>query len=161
MDFVPLQITYQDLLKIFWESHDPDYPALRQYRSVIFYHDDSQKRLALDSKEREERDRRKKLYTGIVPFSGFYLAEDYHQKFRLRREPDIMEEFRAIYPREEDIVNSTAAARTNGYLAGYGTYQDLLQELSSLGLSEKAGNRLLQIVRTYRQSEWKTPYQIR
>ena len=75
--------------------------------------------LALESKEREETKKRKKLYTEIIPFTRFYLAEDYHQKFRLRRELDIYEEFRFMYPKEGDFINSTSAARVNGYLAGY------------------------------------------
>lgn len=117
--------------------------------------------LALESKEREETERGKKLYTEIVPFTRFYLAEDYHQKFRLRRELDILEEFRLMYPKEGNFVNSTSAARVNGYLAGYGTYADLTRELGSLGLSERAGEKLLDIVRTYQQREWKSTCQIR
>jgi peptide-methionine (S)-S-oxide reductase len=120
-----------------------------------------QRMLALKSKEREETEREKKLYTEITPFTKFYLAEDYHQKFRLRREYDILEGFRLMYPKERDFINSTAAARVNGYLAGYGTYADLTRELDSLGLSERAGKKLLDIVRTYQQREWKSTCQIR
>ena len=75
--------------------------------------------IAVESKEREETGKGKKLYTEIVPFTRFDLAEDFHQKFRLRRELCIYEEFRLMYPKEGDFINSTSAARVNGYLAGY------------------------------------------
>jgi peptide-methionine (S)-S-oxide reductase len=115
--------------------------------------------LALESKKQEEKKREKKLYTEIIPFTRFYLAEDYHQKFRLRREYDMLEEFRLMYPKEGDFINSTAAARVNGYLAGYGTYADLAKELGSLGLSGRAGEKLLDIVRAYQQRGWKSTCQ--
>jgi peptide-methionine (S)-S-oxide reductase len=150
------------LLALFWESNHNEYPSWsKQYKSIIFYHNDMQRMLALESKEREEKEREKKLYTEIIPFTRFYLAEDYHQKFRLRREYDMLEEFRLMYPKEGDLINSTSAARVNGYLAGYGTYADLTRELASLGLSERGGKKLLDIVRTYQQREWKSTCQIR
>lgn len=117
--------------------------------------------LALESKEGKERERGKKLYAEIVPFTRFYLAEDYHQKFHLRREYDMLEEFHLMYPKERDFINSTSAARVNGYLAGYGTYAALTRELGSLGLSERAEKKLLDIARTYQQREWKSACQIR
>jgi peptide-methionine (S)-S-oxide reductase len=66
-----------------------------------------------------------------------------------------------MYPNEKDLVNSTAAARVNGYLAGYGTYAGLTKELSILGLSVRSGEKLLEIVRTYQQREWKSTCQIK
>jgi hypothetical protein len=54
-----------------------------------------------------------------------------------------MREFRAMYPDFADIVRSTAAARVNGYLSGYGTEEQLRRELDSLGLSEELETRLL------------------
>jgi peptide-methionine (S)-S-oxide reductase len=150
------------LLTLFWENNHNEYPSWsKQYKSIIFYHNETQRILALESKEQEEKEKRKKLYAEIIPFTRFYLAEDYHQKFRLRREYDMLEEFRLMYPEEGDFINSTSAARVNGYLAGYGTYADLTKEFGSLGLSERAGKKLLDIVRTYQQREWKSTCQIR
>ncbi|MFZ0727385.1 MAG: hypothetical protein WAM61_16500 [Desulfobacterales bacterium] len=51
-----------------------------------------------------------------------------------------------MYPTTEDFVNSTAAARVNGYLGGYGTSAELRSELSKLGLSDQAGRYLLKVV---------------
>jgi peptide-methionine (S)-S-oxide reductase len=114
--------------------------------SIIFYHDEEQKRLALETRSREAANRNARLYTEIVPYTEFYLAEDYHQKYRLQHEQDLMGEFRVIYAETADFVNSTAAARVNGYLAGYGTSEALEEEIDMLGLSEAGVTKLRQIV---------------
>ena len=89
----PSQLTYDDLLTVFWENHDPTTlnrqgPDVgEQYRSAIFYHDDEQKAAAEASKE--ERDRsgkyRRPIVTEITPASTFYEAEDYHQQYLEKR----------------------------------------------------------------------------
>ena len=143
------QITYHELLDVFWKSHNPTIRAAsRQYMSVIFYHDEEQERLALETRSREAANRNARLYTEIVPYTEFYLAEDYHQKYRLQHEQDLMDEFRQMFPHMADFINSTAAARVNGYLAGYGTSQELEDEINGLGLSEAGVRKLRQIVAT-------------
>lgn len=90
--------------------------------------------------------RKTKVFTEVLPYNGFYLAEGYHQKYYLRQHPDLMREFTAMYPRERELINSTAAARVNGYVAGYGTYENLLSEVSSFGLSPEESKKLLERV---------------
>lgn len=146
IDYDPTQISYGQLLEVFWNSHNPTYePWSRQYMSIIFYHSEDQKRLAIETKESEEARLGRHIFTEIVPFSEFYLAEDYHQKYYLRQESALMAEFRAIYPATEDFVASTAVARVNGYAGGYGELATLEEELSLLGLSEAGRQRLLEI----------------
>ncbi len=58
-----------------------------------------------------------------------------------------MKEFHAMYPNDNDFMNSTAAARLNGYLEGYGTLEVLQAELDSYGLSPGASKRLLNIAK--------------
>ncbi len=113
--------------------------------SIVFYHNDEQRRLAIETKEREEGKSGNRIVTEIVTFSEFYLAEDYHQKYYLTSEPDLLGDLRAIYPNIHDFISSTAAARVNGYVGGYGTLETLEQELDSLGLSEAGRNKLLDI----------------
>jgi peptide-methionine (S)-S-oxide reductase len=113
--------------------------------SIAFYHDDGQKRLAIETKEQEEARLGHSIATEIVPFSGFYPAEAYHQKYYLRQEPYLMREFSVLYPDSEDFVSSTAAARVNGYVGGYGSLETLREELDSYGLSEAGKERLLEI----------------
>jgi len=115
--------------------------------SIIFFHNDEQKRLATVSKDFQATRRKGRIFTEISPLTEFYLAEDYHQKYRLRSERDLMREFSAMYPEEEDFVNSTAAARINGYLDGHGTLEGLLKELPSFGLSQAAGKKLIEAVK--------------
>jgi hypothetical protein len=62
----------------------------------------------------------KKIQTEILPFGKFYLAEDYHQKYQLRQRRQLMAEFKAMYSRNIDFVNSTAAARAKGMSAATG-----------------------------------------
>jgi peptide-methionine (S)-S-oxide reductase len=147
IDYDPARVSYAQLLDVFWKSHLPTSPRWsRQYMSAIFYHNEEQKKLALKTRDSEAAGRNGKIFTEIVPFSTFYIAEDYHQKYRLRQEADLMREFRAMYPDEKGFVSSTAAARINGYLDGYGTSDMLRAELHRFGLSPEASRRLLDIV---------------
>lgn len=134
------------MLEVFWSGHDAAAPpVLDQYKSIIFYHNAEQKQLAEESKANEESRLGRAVYTEIVSFSRFYQAEDYHQKYLLQHDREFMKEFKAIYPDIEDIIRSTAAARINGYLGGYGSPETLQKEIDSYGLSEKSKDILLEI----------------
>jgi len=85
----PSVVSYTALLDVFWRQIDPTDPSGQfcdrgaQYRSVIFYHDEEQARLAKASKEALEKSGRfkKPLVTPILPATAFYKAEDYHQDY--------------------------------------------------------------------------------
>ena len=113
--------------------------------SIVFYHSEEQRRLAIDSRERVKSQLGRSIITEIIPFSEFYLAEEYHQKYYLRHESGLLKELRTIYPAIEDFISSTAVARINGYVGGYGIPETLDKELNSLGLSEAGQKRLLAI----------------
>ena len=93
VEYDPSRITYDDLLTVFWENHDPTTlnrqgPDIgTQYRSAIFYHDDEQKDAAIKSKEEREKSGRYKrpIVTEITPATEFYMAEDYHQQYLEKR----------------------------------------------------------------------------
>ena len=88
----PAKISYSELLDAFWRSIDPTNPRGQfadtgsQYRTAVFYHDEEQKRLALESKEKLAKSGKfdKPVATEIVPASEFYPAEDYHQKYYIK-----------------------------------------------------------------------------
>lgn len=149
IDYDPAVISYQKLLEIFWDSHNPVSPPWsKQYMSIIFFHNDDQKSLALASMDHESARKKRKIYTKILPYREFFPAEDYHQKYRLRSERDLMTEIkRTMYTQAEDFMNSTAVARINGYLDGYGTLEDLQKDLPGFGLSPGAAKRLIEIVK--------------
>ncbi len=81
------KVSYSDLLKIFWEKHNPTTLNRQgpdvgsQDRSVIFYTDENQKKLAEKSKKEVEKKIGKKVVTEILPAKEFYKAEDYHQDY--------------------------------------------------------------------------------
>ena len=89
----PEKVSYDDLLNIFWEIHDPTTlnrqgPDIgSQYRSAIFYHDESQREKAAASKQKLEAIQKggRRVVTQIVPASTFYRAEDYHQQYLEKR----------------------------------------------------------------------------
>ncbi len=93
IEYDPLEVSYDELLDIFWQTHDPTILNRQgpdvgtQYRSVIFYGDEAQKKSALASKERLEKSGkyRSKVVTEIIPAAEFYQAEDYHQKYTMKR----------------------------------------------------------------------------
>lgn len=93
VEYDPNEVSYQNLLNVFWENHDPTQVNRQgpdvgtQYRSVIFYDNDEQKRLAEESKkERAESGRyRRPIATEIVPASEFWRAEEYHQQYLEKR----------------------------------------------------------------------------
>ena len=117
---------------------------------AVFYHNEEQKELALERKESIAVKTGGKVHTEIIPYSEFYLAEPYHQKYQLQLNRNLMREFKTIYSANEDFVNSTAVARVNGYLGGHGSLSQLQAELKGLGLSTAGAENLLQIVRKAR-----------
>jgi hypothetical protein len=134
-------------LEFFWTAHDSTALSYsRQYKGAVFFHNDAQQRLANETRNREATRKKAKIFTEILPFNGFYLAEEYHQKYYLKMNLDLMREFTGMYPDEGGLINSTAAARINGYVAGYGAYETLLLEVGSFGLSREGSKKLVDLV---------------
>ena len=89
----PSRVSYNDLLHVFWENHNPTQLNRQgpdvgtQYRSVIFYNSPEQQAAAIASKEQLEHSGRykKPIVTEITPAPAFYMAEDYHQQYLEKR----------------------------------------------------------------------------
>jgi peptide-methionine (S)-S-oxide reductase len=144
IDYNPALISYEEILELFWDNHNPAAaPWSRQYMSAIFYHSEEQKKAALESMAAVEEKLQVKINTEIVPLSRFYLAENYHQKYYLQSVQALAGEIKAYYPEFTDFVDSTAAARLNGLVAGYSDPALTAEELESYGLSPR-GRELLQ-----------------
>jgi peptide-methionine (S)-S-oxide reductase len=91
VEFDPAGVSYEELLDVFWNVHDPT-QVNRQgpdigsnYRSVIFFHSPGQQEQALASKARTQARFDRPIATQIVPASDFWRAEDYHQQYLVKR----------------------------------------------------------------------------
>ena len=93
VEYDPATLSYEKLLQVFWENHDPTQLNQQgpdwgtQYRSAIFFHSAEQESEAKISKEQLEKSGRfkKPIVTQIVPVMTFYPAEDYHQQYLEKR----------------------------------------------------------------------------
>src|ERR1044071_1932596 len=87
IEFDPAKISYAQLLKVFWQAHDPTTLNRQgadegtQYRSIILYHDEKQKAEAEKSKSEAQKNFKHPIVTEIVLLKKFYPAEDYHQQY--------------------------------------------------------------------------------
>ena len=93
VEFDPARVSYDQLLDVFWENHDPTTKNRQgpdvgtQYRSAIFFHNPAQEKSALESKSRLEASGRyrRPVVTEIAPAQHFWRAEDYHQRYLEKR----------------------------------------------------------------------------
>lgn len=87
LKYDPDEVSYEELLEVFWSTHDPTTMNRQgpdvgsQYRSVIFYHNEKQKKLAEKSKIEKSGEYDKPVVTEIVRAKEFYRAEEHHQKY--------------------------------------------------------------------------------
>lgn len=147
IEYDPSVISFEEILQVFWDSHNPvSRNSSRQYAAIIFYHDEKQKEAALESKAALEQQLQKTIHTDILPFSRFFPAEEYHQKYYLQGNRELTMELRAYYPDFKDFVHSAAAARLNGYLGGYGNTTLLNAEIDQLGLSSGGRELIFSLV---------------
>ena len=135
-DFDPEKITFRRLLDILWDSHTyTRQTTITQYKNAVFYHTQEQRQQAEASKQALEHRTGREVQTDILPVESFTLAEDYHQKYLLKHS-SLKSFLNRFHAHAIDIVNSTAAARLNGYAGGNGTREQLLREIHLLGLDD-------------------------
>ena len=140
LNYQPARLSFAELLDIFFSHHKPTgSPWKRQYISAIFYHNQAQKELAIEAKQRASAQFKQDINTAIQPYKDFYAAEDRHQKYKLQRQAFLLAEIGKHYPNFSALVSSTLAARLNGYLYGYGRKEDLeaLLQISDLSSGTK------------------------
>ena len=148
IDFDPAVISYEKIMDLFWTAHNPCAESWsRQYMSAVFVRDEEQRRIATEVRDRVAKDLKDPVTTPILPLARFWIAEDYHQKYRLRHDRLLMRELKAYYPDDRDFVNSTVAARLNGRLDGEGDPAVLDREIGSYGLSEDGRARLRAVMK--------------
>lgn len=138
----PARVTYEQLLDVYWAGFRPKHRSWgTQYRNAIFVHDEEQRTAAELFKRRLEEASGDELHVSIESAGTFWPAEGYHQKYYLRGDRDLMAEFVAMFRDDQAFVDSTAAARVNGYIGGYG---DPRADLDELGLSDAGRHRVVE-----------------
>jgi peptide-methionine (S)-S-oxide reductase len=146
IDYDPTRLSYEALLGWFWKDADPtERPRNRQYMAAVFYADETQKALALETARRALGERPEPILLPILPLGTFYRAEDYHQKYYLRRYTDLMSEFSAYSERE--FEDSTVAMWLNACVGGELKQETLEAELAQFSLSEDERHRLRSLAR--------------
>ena len=91
LEFDPAEVSYDQLLDLFWEVHDPTQLNRQgpdvgtQYRSAIFFHSPQQEAAARASKQAVQARSRREIVTEIVPAAEFHRAEEYHQRYMEKR----------------------------------------------------------------------------
>jgi peptide-methionine (S)-S-oxide reductase len=135
IDFDPMCVSYASLLDEIWANRRGGRSYGRsQYMEAVFCANETQERMA----------RAHGSGAPIISGATFYLAEDYHQKYYLRHDSVLMRELADYSPAQ--LVESTIAARLNGYVARRGTLAQLREELPSFELSAAATTHLERLV---------------
>jgi peptide-methionine (S)-S-oxide reductase len=108
LEFDPKQVSYEQLLKYFWDAHDPTTLNRQgadegtQYRSIILYRDDAQKAAAEKSVAEAQKNYKHRIVTEIVPLKKFYPGEAYHQNY-YNTHPNDSYPYNVIRPKVEKI----------------------------------------------------------
>lgn len=146
IDFSPEIISYEEILREFWGNHnaikDRHYKG-RQYLSTLLYHDENQRETAERVKREWERHQNGVIQTEIQAYSKYYLAEDYQQKYYLKRFEKATAAIQSLFPNHKAFVNSTIAARLNGFVKGFGKMNNLKEEIENWDLYKEEKQVLL------------------
>lgn len=144
IDYDPEVISYRELLEIFFDSHNPYSQAYsRQYASLILYNNSEQQQIAEAVKKELEAESGREIKTEIKELDRFYLAEDYHQKFRLQQQVAFRDHYLDQMTMEE-FINSPAVTKVSGYITGNGERDNIIQNIGELGLTTELQERLLE-----------------
>lgn len=123
IEYDPSVISFEGLLEVFWANHDPSQifgqgPDVGpQYRSIIFTQNEEERKIALASKSTQQSrmPQGKLVVTEIPRLEIFYPAEAEHQKFELRRKPQLLQLLGELS--DEELTSSVLATKLNGYAA--------------------------------------------
>jgi peptide-methionine (S)-S-oxide reductase len=146
--FDPTVTGYDRLLEVFWASHQPSRGSWsRQYRNAVLVKGGTQRESAERSRDRLAASIGSRVHTSIEELERFWPAEGYHQKYSLRHRGGSWRLLEARLGGEWAVVDSTAAARLNGLVGGYGTREAAAAELERAGFSPEERFEILAAVR--------------
>lgn len=138
IDFDTNRITYEEILKHFWRNHYPNRDEYkgRQYISLLLYHSERQHRMIQKVREEMEAELGESIETEVKSYDQFTLAEARHQKYYLQRYPRVLEQLADWFPDTNALIDSTVAARLNGFVKGFGNRDAVLEEIATWPISE-------------------------
>lgn len=139
IEFDTKVLSFEKLLKVFWSSHDPCGGTWStQYKSVLWTHGEAQAKTARAFVDAWQKQHKREATTQILAAPRFWIAEDYHQKYRLRGNKTLLHALFGKKPTEEQVRESTLTARVNGWISGHGTTAEIEAGVKALALSAKA-----------------------
>ncbi|MCM3610118.1 peptide-methionine (S)-S-oxide reductase MsrA [Planococcus sp. MERTA32b] len=150
IDFDPSIISYEEILRKFWRNHYPNrgnYKG-RQYISMLRYRGAEQKEAIIKVRKEMENSLGETIETEIAEYENFTLADGRHQKYYLKRYPNTLEQLQELFPKPELLVDSTFAARLNGFVKGYGKLRTLKNEIAFWNIEEEDKELLLNKLET-------------
>ncbi len=151
VDYDPARISFAQLLEVFWQEHNPcGQPWSTQYKAILFYAGAAQQQAAEASAAAIGAERGASITTEVVPLGEFWPAEDYHQKYALRGEPQLARQVLALGDGEAAFRDSPVAAKLNAWCAGDLSRDDLAPQLRELGFELVGAGELRQLVPTAR-----------
>ncbi|TVY07130.1 peptide-methionine (S)-S-oxide reductase MsrA [Paenibacillus cremeus] len=153
LDFDPGLVSLEAILGLFWDHHHPpninEYKG-RQYLSLVLYRDELQQSIIFKVIEDRRREGKGRTETEIASFKGFYIAEERHQKYYLKRYPDAVRKLGPLYPTPEDLTNATLAARLNGLAKGFTNLTFVIQDIQKWPIDEDERATLIRLVQGIR-----------
>ena len=153
IDFDPSIFSFERMIRTFWAHHTSTHRVTykeRQYMSILFYHNQEQKRTINKVKKELEAERKETIETEIQPFTAFTLAEPRHQKYHLKRFKKAADMLTRSFPSEACFMNSTVIARLNGFVKEYSTLQTIIEEMMLWDMSDSEQDELVQMIRNIR-----------
>lgn len=146
-------VSFEEIIREFWWNHYPNRDAYkgRQYISLLFWHNEEQREVIDRLKAERERDLGEPVETEIRPFESFTEAEARHQKYYLKRYPNVLQQLSGLFPDDASIARSTFAARLNGFVKGYGSRNQLQEELETWPIPDV---QKLMLQQTLKQLKW-------
>jgi len=147
VDFDPMVVSYGDLLDVLFGIRNICAPSPnKQYMAAVFAMNETQRQQAEAKLAEWGKRYEEPVRTPVLPASTFYLAEDYHQKYALKQYGQFTRAFKQYYLDGRALTDSTAAARVNAFAYGYGTREQLEQEIDGYGLTQEAAGKLRELV---------------
>ncbi len=149
IDYDPSMTDLKELLDLFWMHHNAMKTSSyrgRQYMSLLLYRNELQKEKAYQLKQKWEKDLNGKIQTEISPYKAFYLAEDKHQKYYLKRFQKAYKTVMDCFPTHQEVIDSTLVARLNGFVREFGSLHDVRKDVETWGLSENDCKSVMTII---------------